>query len=110
MEADKQAMLRRMLLSVISVIALGFAHSAKADDAIVPDIRLQKEETSGWSLRAFDFGDEDINFETFVPDRAKVETVAMRPLIAQRRSAALGSSARFSCLICRSRPPSRAII
>ncbi|WP_094542321.1 hypothetical protein [Brucella grignonensis] len=80
MEADKQAMLRRMLLSVISVIALGFAHSAKADDAIVPDIRLQKEETSGWSLRAFDFGDEDINFETFVPDRAKVETVAMRPL------------------------------
>uniref|UniRef100_A0A9E7ZS53 Tle cognate immunity protein 4 C-terminal domain-containing protein n=1 Tax=Bosea sp. NBC_00436 TaxID=2969620 RepID=A0A9E7ZS53_9HYPH len=69
---------------MVGFISASSAFPALADDAIVPEIRLQKEETNGWSLRSFDFGDDDINFETYVPDTAKVETTGMRELDAAK--------------------------
>lgn len=66
---------------------------ALADDAIVPEIRLQEDEANGWSLRSFDFGDDDINFETYVPDTARVETTSSAKK-TDGRKAYSGSSRR----------------
>ncbi|MGH6862490.1 MAG: hypothetical protein ACRECY_19780 [Phyllobacterium sp.] len=69
---------------IVGLIGASSAFPALADGAIVPEIRLQKEETNGWSPRIFDFGDDDINFETYVLDTAKVETTTMRELDASK--------------------------
>lgn len=69
---------------MVGLIGASSPSLALADDAIVPEIRLQEEKANGWSLRSFDFGDDDINFETYVPDTARVETTTMREFDASK--------------------------
>lgn len=67
-----------MIMLAVGLTALTALVPALAKDSIVPTIRQEKEEPDGWRLKTFDFGDEDLNFQTYVPDVAKVETTQMR--------------------------------
>ncbi|MEJ5018906.1 hypothetical protein WH297_04035 [Ochrobactrum vermis] len=72
------------ILLVVALVGTSVTMPALAESSIVPTIRMEKKETNGWSLKTFDFGDDDINFETYVPDTAKVQITTMRELDASR--------------------------